>query len=243
MNPSNFDELTKALASSTSRRQALRTILGASIGGLLGIGGITTAFGRHHRPGKITAPSGPKGNRNCAKWCAQVFGPNTSAAGQCTSQAAHGTGLCSTCGNVAPSSICCVRTSGYCNGTSVAACCASGQHCCSGTCSECCADTDCTNGNTCGSNNTCVCGSGAACTGICCQGNAPTAICCASGKVCLSNGTCASNCDACVGPCGCYVGRDPHLCGTLAGGSCSVDTDCPRGQWCDFDSHECFANC
>src|SRR6266403_4052638 len=205
MNPSNFDELTKALASSTSRRQALRTILGASIGGLLGIGGITTAFGRHHRPGKITAPSGPKGNRNCAKWCAQVFGPNTSAAGQCTSQAAHGTGLCSTCGNVAPSSICCVRTSGYCNGTSVAACCASGQHCCSGTCSECCADTDCTNGNTCGSNNTCVCGSGAACTGICCQGNAPTAICCASGKVCLSNGTCASNCDACVGPGGCYV--------------------------------------
>ena len=276
MQAKNFDELTKALAATQSRRHALKVIATASLGGLFGLAGIRSVFGS---------------NKNCAKWCAQVFGPNTSAAGQCTSQAAHGTGLCSTCGNVAPSSICCVRnTSGYCNGTSVAACCASGQHCCSGTCSECCANSDCTNGNTCGSNNTCVCGSGAGCAGSntclngsccpnanvcgsscgcpsgqiclndqcapcitagnsciasieCCSNNCCLGVCCASGKVCLSNGTCASNCDACVGPCGCYVGRDPHLCGTLAGGFCNADTNCPRGQWCNFDSHECFANC
>jgi len=49
MQPSNFDELTKALATSTSRRHALRLIVTASIGSLFGLGGISTAFGRHHR--------------------------------------------------------------------------------------------------------------------------------------------------------------------------------------------------
>jgi len=90
MQSSNFDELTKALAASTSRRHALRLIATASIGGLFGLGGLTTAFGRH-RVKSTTSPSrGP--NKNCAKWCAQVFGPNTSAAGQCTSDAAHSRG-------------------------------------------------------------------------------------------------------------------------------------------------------
>ncbi len=106
MQPSNFDfdELTKALASSTSRRQALKTIVTASVGALLGLGGVSTAFAGHRRRSRTRSSSSrtPKPNRDCAKWCAQVFGPNTSAAGQCTSQAAHGTGLCSTCGNVAP---------------------------------------------------------------------------------------------------------------------------------------------
>src|SRR6266404_6458608 len=139
MQPSNFDELTKALAATQSRRHALRLIVTASLGGLFGLGGIRSIFGS---------------NRNCAKWCAQVFGPNTSAAGRCTSDAAHNKpgNLCQQCSNTTlPSEICCVRnTSGYCNGTSPATCCASGQHCCSGTCSECCANSDCTHGNTCG---------------------------------------------------------------------------------------------
>src|SRR6266480_6854335 len=194
MHPSNFDELTKALATSTSRRDALKTIVTASVGALLGLGGVSTAFAGHRRRSRTRSSSSrtPKPNRDCAKWCAQVFGPNTPAAGQCTSDAAHGTGLCSTCGNVAPSSICCVRnTSGYCNGTSVAACCASGQHCCSGTCSECCANSDCTNGNTCGSNNTCVCGSGAGCTGS---------------NTCL-NGSCCPNANVCGSSCGCPSGQ------------------------------------
>jgi hypothetical protein len=135
MNPSNFDELTKGLANSTSRRDAIKTIVAASIGGLFGLGSIRTVFGR---------------NNNCAKWCTAVFGPNTAAASACTSDAAHGRGLCSTCGNVAPSSICCVRnTSGYCNGTAGATCCASGQHCCSGTCSPCCGNSDCPTGRVC----------------------------------------------------------------------------------------------
>src|SRR5438874_12579121 len=201
MQPSNFDELTKALATSTSQRHALRLIVTASIGGLLGIGGISTAFGRHrHRTKSTTFSSGgTKSNKDCAKWCAQVFGPNTSAAGQCTSDATHNRGLCVQCGSATPpSSICCVRnTSGYCNGTSVAACCTSGQHCCSGTCSECCADTDCTHGNTCGSNNTCVCGSGAGCTGS---------------NTCL-NGSCCPNANVCGSSCSCPSGQT--CCGSV----------------------------
>ncbi len=44
MNPNRFDDLTKALASSNSRRGALKTIAAATIGGILGLGGIGTAF-------------------------------------------------------------------------------------------------------------------------------------------------------------------------------------------------------
>ena len=226
MQASNFDELTKALAATRSRRHALRLIVTASVGSLFGLGGITTAFGRHKVRNTTSKPSGPKGNSNCADWCARVFGPNTSAAGQCTSDAAHGGGLCAQCGNVNPSSICCVRnTSGYCNGTSAATCCASGQHCCNGTCNQCCANSDCIHGNTCGSNHTCVCGSGAGCTGSntciagsCCpDASVCVSVCCASGQLCCS-GTCAQ---------------------------CCVDNDCPIGQTCQSGTCgvPCTPNC
>ena len=43
MEPSRFDELTKALATSTSRRQALKA-LAATLGGLLGLGSVGTAL-------------------------------------------------------------------------------------------------------------------------------------------------------------------------------------------------------
>ena len=230
MNPSNFDDLTKALASSTSRRQALRTILTASVGGLLGIGGISTAFGRHHRrKTDRNRPSGPKGNRDCAKFCAQVFGPNTSAAGQCTNEGAHGRGLCfSPCFND-PSSVCCVRPNGpngFCRGTSPATCCGSNlPNCCGGTCAQCCDDTDCPSGQSC-QNGTCVvctpdctgkaCGSGDGCGGICQTGSCP------GGQTCQS-GTCVAVCiPICASTNGC--GNDG------CGGSCG---SCPFGQVCD----------
>src|SRR5258706_11950779 len=38
MGPSKFDELTKLLATSTSRRQALKAITATTIGGVLGLG-------------------------------------------------------------------------------------------------------------------------------------------------------------------------------------------------------------
>ena len=111
MNPTNFDELTKELAKSTSRRHALKTILTASIGGVIGLGAIRSVFGN-----KIKCGGGPS-NNDCAHWCAAVFGPNTPAAGQCTSDAAHNRGACCQCGAVDPSSICCTRDSnGFCVG-------------------------------------------------------------------------------------------------------------------------------
>src|SRR5216684_1915216 len=162
MHPSNFDELAKVLASSTSRRHALRTIVTASVGSFFGLGGIRSVFGS---------------NRNCAQWCAQVFGPNTPAANQCTSDGAHHKGLCITCPNsVSPSSVCCVRNSGYCSSYSGAHCCASGQTCQNGQCV-----TPCTAaGGNCTVNTCCS-------PGLCCNG-----ICCSSGQTCLSSGCCDS---------------------------------------------------
>jgi hypothetical protein len=60
----------------------------------------------------------------CAHFCAAVFGADTPAAGQCTSDAAHGTGLCATCGTTAPADICCTRTAaGMCDPSRPATCC------------------------------------------------------------------------------------------------------------------------
>jgi hypothetical protein len=46
-------------------------------------------------------PSAARGNSDCAQFCSSVFG-NTSEAGKCTSDAAHGTGICYECGPKAP---------------------------------------------------------------------------------------------------------------------------------------------
>ena len=242
MNPSNFDDLTKALASSTSRRQALRTILAASVGGLLGIGGISTAFGRHHRrSAKPTKPSGPPpGNSNCAKFCAAVYGPNTPAASACTSDGARNKGLCRDCGTKAPSSICCHRNgSGYCDGTA-GACCSAG---CPG----------CPSGKTC--TGTGCCDSASACGAICCPGTAPTCCgnnctdtqndsnnCGACGQVCAPGETCVSGACTCGSHGDCPSGK--HCC-SGACSECCVDNDCGPfsfccgGQCCDPSVSSC----
>lgn len=44
MASSKFDELTRALASSTSRRQTLKAILGGALGGVLGLGSLGAAL-------------------------------------------------------------------------------------------------------------------------------------------------------------------------------------------------------
>src|SRR5689334_3389803 len=72
MDPSCFDDLTKTIATATSRRQALRRI-----GGILGGTALAALF-----PGLAFAS-----NSVCAKFCAAVFGANTPAAKQCTSDA------------------------------------------------------------------------------------------------------------------------------------------------------------
>ena len=145
MNPSNIEELTKALANSTSRRQALKTITTAAIGGLLGLTSIGTAFGRHHRDSRSKPPGGQPSNKDCAHFCAAVFGANTPAAGQCTSDAAHNKSgnLCQQCGGNA-AAICCTKSGGFCNGSVAGAtCCDGNQTCVGGSC--------CPNDQACGS--------------------------------------------------------------------------------------------
>ncbi len=44
MASSNFDELTRALASSTSRRQTIKAIFASTLGGVLAFGGLGTAL-------------------------------------------------------------------------------------------------------------------------------------------------------------------------------------------------------
>src|SRR5262245_13606067 len=147
MNPRKFDELTKQLAKSTTRRHALRTILTASIGGVVGLGAIPSVFGNKIKCG------GGRSNKRCAHWCHAVFGPNTPAAGQCTSDAAHNRGACCQCGAVDPSDICCVRDSnGFCvPGTIVAGCFCDSTQCqtcdaSTGTCVGCPPGETCENG-------------------------------------------------------------------------------------------------
>ena len=70
MEPSTFDELTKALTTATSRRQALRRIAG-----ILGGTALAGLF-----PGLALAK-----NKTCAQFCASVFGANTPAAERSTS--------------------------------------------------------------------------------------------------------------------------------------------------------------
>ena len=214
MNPSKFDELTKELAKSTSRRHALKTILTASVGGVVGLGAIRSLFGANG------------GNSFCAHWCHAVFG-ETPAAGKCTSDAAHGRGLCVTCGNVAPPDICCVRDSnGFCvGGTIVAGCfcdstqcqtcdsttgtcvgCPPGQTCQNGQCSGGCSGGVCGTYTNCDNSDTCFCGltteGGSVCFADDACSNLPgcnTSADCASDRVCLTGSCCGVN--VCIASC------------------------------------------
>ncbi len=123
MDPEKFDAFTKAIATATSRRQALRRI-GAMLGG-------TALAGLF--PGLARAD-----NSACAHFCASVFGADTPATAQCTSDATHHKGLCYTCGPASPGGtrpICCPENpNGTCNSYSSATCCTSEQVCQNGTC-------------------------------------------------------------------------------------------------------------
>ena len=186
MDHDRFDDLTRVLATTTSRRQFLKLLGGGLLAGLL--------------PRNVLAGGG---NSNCANFCAQVFGANTPAAGKCTSDAAHGKGLCYTCGPAAPAG-----HPPLCGQV----CCSAGQDCCNGTCTT--LSTDVNNCGSCG--NVCtttVANATATCTnGVCgftC--NAGSLVCgnncCGSDQGCRTNGTCCN----------------------LKGGFCTKATDCCQG--------------
>lgn len=220
MEPSKFDEFTKALSTSTSRRQALRRIGGTLTGAILASWPL----------GRALASNSAK---TCASFCTSVFGAGTTAAKQCIVDASHHTGLCYQCGSASPASICCTRNaSGHCSSYSSTHCpCPSGNVCQNGTC--------CTaNGGTCSGN------------GDCCSDNCSNGVCCASGQVGLSNGSCATPCSSPYALCSgsscepnacCACAPDisgANYCGeifTPPSGPCSDDSNCNKGYFCYFD--------
>jgi len=129
MEPTKFDDLTKTLATSTSRRQALRRMGGTLSGVLVASWPV----------GQVLAKGG--GNSACAHFCASVFGADTPAADQCTSDAAHHKGLCYSCGPASPTgsqSICCLENSDdTCSSYNGATCCTLYQSCYHGVCESC----------------------------------------------------------------------------------------------------------
>lgn len=256
MNHDRFDDLTRALASSASRRQALKLLGGGLLAALV--------------PGSVFAKGGS--NSACSNFCAQVFGANTKAAGQCTSDATKGKGLCYECGPKSDGSqrLCgttCIGPTQPCNGS-----CPSGSKLCDGSCipnDQCCGgciDDPCNRG-TC-QNGTCVrtpticshgqfcvdgecrspCPAYPGCTDACpcpsgqtCQ-NGTCVATCPEGKVQLANGSCATPCTtpgASCGSCGSGVctidqsGAIYCLNASIPGnGTCATDSDCPQGTFC-----------
>jgi hypothetical protein len=144
MESDRFDQLARAVGAGRSRRGILKG-LGAAALGAVGL----------QRFGAAEAANG-KGNSGCAHFCNQVFGADTSAAGQCTSQGAHGTGPCVACAN---------NPANYCGGactnvqTDVANCGSCGTVCPSDACHA----ATCASG-VCGTTSTGAGGVGAACT-------------------------------------------------------------------------------
>jgi len=163
MDGSRFDELTRTLATPTSRRRTLRLLAGgalAAVTAALGVGeaGATHTGCRHH-------------GKSCAR--------NK----QCCSGRCAGSGVCkcpggtTRCGTTA----CCAAGESCQNGTCVAACVGdcTGKDCgdngCGVSCGECTAPATCGGGGTPG-----ICGGGG-CTATSCTG----------GRVCQPDGSCA----------------------------------------------------
>jgi hypothetical protein len=215
MDGHRFDDLTRALARGTSRRAILKAL------GLAVAGGVVPALG----PKLAWA----QGNRACAQFCAQVFGADTPAAGQCTSEAAQGRGLCYTCGPASAGGtkpICCPQnSSGQCTSYSTATCCTTpaaptcvngqcgcgtgpaclaGQVCAHGACARVCThDADC---------GGCTCA-----RGVCVQCSPPGQSCNPFAPICPTGMRCVSSC----------VGSG-YVCRQI----CTEDANCPMGEIC-----------
>jgi hypothetical protein len=179
-----FDDLTKALATPSSRRQALQRIGGMLTGAIVA----TWPFGHALAD-----------NSDCAHFCNSVFDPGP-ARGQCKSDAAHGTGLCFTCGPASPGGtqpICCPQNSdGTCTSYSSATCCSDGQVCQDGMCVT---PTTTTTPPPCqGVNGSCV-NTSDCCTGLFCEDQTSTCVTCLPSGHGLCNPGPASLSGCCAG--------------------------------------------
>ena len=214
MDGQRFDDLTRLMATSTSRRQVLKA-LGVSLAG---------AFAALV-PSRVVADQ-PEGNDDCAHFCRAVFPPGEER-GVCTSTAARAVpdNLCAQCGADATrlcpgetTTRCCPPGKVCCGAT---ACCEPGQHCCPAqdkcvTCppgttfnaTTCACEGGCANPRRCGS----VCGPRCLCVptaeggSICSKEATCPSGTCASSADCDDGEFCARTCCPqeliCVRPCG-----------------------------------------
>jgi hypothetical protein len=226
MDGNRFDDLARTLAHPRTRRSLVRALAGTAAGGLLAVVGADRAQAK------------PGGNSAAAAFCHAVFG-DTRAAGQCTSQAAHGTGPYVACGGN-PANFC----AGACTdvATDVANCGACGTACPSDTCNDgvcaggACATRPKADGTPCDDGNPCtvfdVCQAGA-CVGI-------SPLICTALDQCHVPGTCDPNTGTCSNPAApdgtacddgdaCTFG-DVCTGGVCAGTPAACSSACPSGS-------------
>jgi hypothetical protein len=165
MDPELFDTLTRGLATGTSRRQALKTII-ISLGGIIGLGAVGTAFGasRCHRNGTGCDTS----SQCCSGYCDSGGKCTCPPAPACSDSCPCSSGSC--CNGTCTNTLTDRNNCGSCGHT-----CASGQHCQNGRCVS-----TCSNGIKDGQETDTDCGG-------------PDCFPCADGKRCLVNSDCISN--------------------------------------------------
>lgn len=219
MDPRAFDRLARTFSRSASRRRALSGFVGGALAAVAVSG---EAKRRHQDHGKAS-------QSDCAKWCAAVFGQDSSAAGQCTSDAAHGKGLCVACGSkTAPAAVCCVRTGKVCASYVGATCCDATQCL---TCANARCASACGGGQTC-QQGVCQCSTGQTRgNGQCVNTGSDPNNCGSCGATCPRDATCVAGtctCPALKVVCGadCVdTQTDPNHCG-------ACQNKCADGQLC-----------
>lgn len=212
MEPARFDALARLVAAPRRRRDLLRTLAGAVVGGLWG-GRLGDAAARgpcddaHPCAGGICyqgrcRPCLPEGTR--AARPDECCGKATNPAGLCCADALRrrctASGCCSTGVCDPATKTCCGPLGGACHAD---------RDCCSDRCDP--------------TTRTCCVANGAACQASdeCCGGGGQSETCCATGGK-----ACGSDRDCCNG--GCRAGT----CCATGGQACGADGDCRPGSIC-----------
>lgn len=211
MEPYLFDDFTKSLAASTSRRQVMKTIAAATLGGILGLSGIGEAFARSckHLGNRCKKTSDCCGVMTCGSHhtctCPSIGGIQQCDNVNCFCQS----------GQICDSNHFCCPDSQYC--TLSGQCCVAGKSCCDGNnCVDLSSDDN--NCGRCGNK----CSGSEICIGGSCQCVPPYTTC---GGTCVDTDTDPNNCGGCGFVCG-------GGSGTCSNGICCVPCTNPNNPTC-----------